>query len=73
MTMPGRPRLYLIDGYALIYRSFHALGGSGPLRNARGENTGMAKGVSDFLKPMFRCRTRFFASFANTSAPPRRC
>ncbi|HET8770311.1 MAG TPA: DNA polymerase I [Gemmatimonadaceae bacterium] len=50
MTMPGRPRLYLIDGYALIYRSFHALGGSGPLRNARGENTGMAKGVSDFLK-----------------------
>ncbi len=48
--MPGRPRLYLIDGYALIYRSFHALGGSGPLRNARGENTGMAKGVSDFLK-----------------------
>ena len=50
MTMPGRPRLYLIDGYALIYRSFHALGGSAPLRNARGENTGMAKGVSDFLK-----------------------
>jgi DNA polymerase-1 len=50
MTMPGRPRLYLIDGYALIYRSFHALGGGAPLRNARGENTGMAKGVSDFLK-----------------------
>ena len=50
MTMPGRPRLYLIDGYALIYRAFHALGGGAPLRNARGENTGMAKGVSDFLK-----------------------
>jgi DNA polymerase I len=50
MTMPGRPRLYLIDGYALIYRAFHALGGTAPLRNARGENTGMAKGVSDFLK-----------------------
>ncbi len=50
MTMPGRPRLYLIDGYALIFRSFHALGGGAPLRNARGENTGMAKGVSDFLK-----------------------
>lgn len=50
MTMPGRPRLYLIDGYALIYRAFHALGGGTPLRNARGENTGMAKGVSDFLR-----------------------
>jgi len=50
MTMPGRPRLYLIDGYALIYRAFHALGGGAPLRNARGENTGMAKGVSDFLR-----------------------
>ena len=50
MSIPGRPRLYLIDGYALIFRAFHALGGSAPLRNARGENTGMAKGVSDFLK-----------------------
>ncbi len=48
--MPGRPRLYLIDGYALIFRSFHALGGGAPLRNARGENTGMAKGVSDFIR-----------------------
>ncbi len=50
MSTPGRPRLYLIDGYALIYRAFHALGGGTPLRNARGENTGMAKGVSDFLR-----------------------
>ncbi|MEX2180612.1 MAG: DNA polymerase I [Gemmatimonadaceae bacterium] len=50
MTTPGRPRLYLIDGYALIYRAFHALGGGAPLRNARGENTGMAKGVSEFLR-----------------------
>jgi DNA polymerase I len=50
MSIPGRPRLYLIDGYALIFRAFHALGGGAPLRNARGENTGMAKGVSDFLK-----------------------
>lgn len=50
MSTPGRPRLYLIDGYALIFRSFHALGGGAPLRNARGENTGMAKGVSEFLR-----------------------
>ena len=52
MTTPGRPRLYLIDGYALIYRAFHALGGGAPLRNARGENTGMAKGVSEFLRKL---------------------
>ena len=50
MSTPGRPRLYLLDGYALIYRSFHALGAGTPLRNARGENTGMAKGVSEFLR-----------------------
>ena len=50
MSTPGRPRLYLIDGYALIYRAFHALGGGTALRNARGENTGMAKGVSDFVR-----------------------
>lgn len=50
MSTPGRPRLYLIDGYALIYRAFYALGGGAPLRNARGENTGMAKGVSEFLR-----------------------
>ena len=50
MSIPGRPRLYLIDGYALIFRAFHALGGGAPLRNARGENTGMAKGVNDFVK-----------------------
>jgi DNA polymerase-1 len=50
MSSPARPRLYLIDGYALIYRAFHALGGGAPLRNARGENTGMVKGVSDFLR-----------------------
>jgi DNA polymerase-1 len=50
MSQPGRPRLYLIDGYALIFRAFHALSSVAPLRNARGENTGMAKGVSEFIR-----------------------
>jgi DNA polymerase-1 len=50
MSQPGRPRLYLIDGYALIFRAFHALSSVAPLRNARGENTGMIKGVSDFIR-----------------------
>jgi DNA polymerase I len=44
----SRPRLYLIDGYALIYRAFFALI-SRPLINARGENTSAAWGVTKFL------------------------
>jgi DNA polymerase-1 len=43
-----RPRLYLIDGYALIYRAFFALI-SRPLISSRGENTSAAWGVTRFL------------------------
>ncbi|HEX8694742.1 MAG TPA: DNA polymerase I [Longimicrobium sp.] len=43
-----RPRLYLIDGYALIYRAFFALV-SRPLVSSRGENTSAAWGVTRFL------------------------
>ncbi len=42
------PRLFLIDGYALIYRAFFALI-SRPLRTAQGENTSAAWGVVNFL------------------------
>jgi DNA polymerase-1 len=42
------PRLFLIDGYALIYRAFFALI-SRPLRTSRGENTSSAWGVANFL------------------------
>jgi DNA polymerase-1 len=41
-------RLFLIDGYALIYRAFFALI-TRPLRTARGENTSAAWGVTNFL------------------------
>ena len=41
-------RLYLIDGYALIYRAFFALIAR-PLRSSRGENTSAAWGVVNFL------------------------
>jgi DNA polymerase I len=44
----SRPRLYLVDGYALIYRAFFALI-SRPLISARGENTSAAWGVTKFL------------------------
>jgi DNA polymerase-1 len=45
---PPAPRLFLIDGYALIYRAFFALI-SRPLRTAQGENTSAAWGVVNFL------------------------
>jgi len=45
---PGHPTLFLIDGYALIYRAFFALL-SRPLTTSRGENTSAAWGVVNFL------------------------
>jgi DNA polymerase-1 len=41
-------RLFLIDGYALIYRAFFAML-SRPLTTSRGENTSAAWGVVNFL------------------------
>jgi DNA polymerase-1 len=51
---PVSPALYLIDGYALIYRAFFALL-SRPLTTARGENTSAAWGIINFLQ---RLRTK---------------
>ena len=42
------PQLFLIDGYALIYRAFFALI-TRPLRTGSGENTSAAWGVVNFL------------------------
>lgn len=49
MSAPSSPRLFLVDGYALIYRAFFALGAQ-PLLNSRGENTSIARGAYDFLR-----------------------
>jgi DNA polymerase-1 len=49
VTPPDAPRLFLIDGYALIYRAFFALI-SRPLTTARGENTSAAWGIVNFLQ-----------------------
>jgi len=49
MDSPPAPRLFLIDGYALIYRAFFALI-SRPLKTSRGENTSAAWGVVNFLQ-----------------------
>lgn len=48
-TPPSSPTLFLVDGYALIYRAFFALL-SRPLTTARGENTSAAWGVVNFLQ-----------------------
>ena len=47
-----RDRLFLIDGYALIYRAFFAMI-SRPLVSSRGENTSAAWGVARFLIKIF--------------------
>ncbi|MGH7649690.1 MAG: DNA polymerase I [Gemmatimonadaceae bacterium] len=47
---PKEPaRLFLVDGYALIYRAFFALI-SRPLTTSRGENTSAAWGVVNFVQ-----------------------
>jgi len=49
VQLPSSPRLFLIDGYALIYRAFFALI-SRPLTTSKGENTSAAWGVVNFLQ-----------------------
>jgi DNA polymerase I len=49
MTIPEPPRLFLVDGYALIYRAFFALV-SRPLTTSKGENTSAAWGIANFLQ-----------------------
>jgi DNA polymerase-1 len=48
-TPPQPPALFLIDGYALIYRAFYAMIAR-PLTTSRGENTSAAWGVVNFLR-----------------------
>ncbi len=55
MASATTPRLFLIDGYALIYRAFFAMIGR-PLRTGRGENTSAAWGVVNFLHRLFEQR-----------------
>ena len=52
-TPPAPPRLFLIDGYALIYRAFFALI-SRPLTTSHGENTSAAWGIVNFLQRLLQ-------------------
>jgi len=48
-----KPRVYLIDGSALAYRSYFAFVGR-PLMNSKGENTSAAYGVANTLLKLLR-------------------
>lgn len=49
--MDNKPakKLFLVDGYALIYRAFFALGDQ-QLVSSKGENTAIARGALEFLR-----------------------
>lgn len=49
MKLPESPRLFLVDGYALIYRAFYALIAR-PLTTTKGENTSAVFGIATFLQ-----------------------
>src|SRR3954468_22693323 len=48
VDLPRSPKIFLVDGYALIYRAFFALI-SRPLTTSRGENTSAAWGIVNFV------------------------
>src|SRR5512140_154780 len=49
MKAPDSPRLFLVDGYALIYRAFFAMIAR-PLTTSKGENTSASYGIATFLQ-----------------------
>jgi DNA polymerase-1 len=57
-------RLFLIDGYALIYRAFFAML-SRPLTTSRGENTSAAWGVANFLLRLVEKHRPEFVAWVN--------
>ena len=52
-TVPTAPRLFLVDGYALIYRAFFALINR-PLKTSHGVNTSIAWGIANFLNRLVK-------------------
>ena len=66
VTPPPAPRLFLIDGYALIYRAFFALIAR-PLRTSRGENTSAAWGVVNFLNRLVATHRPEYLAWVNDS------
>ncbi len=65
-TLPESPRLFLVDGYALIYRAFFALI-SRPLTTSRGENTSAAWGIVNFLQRLMATHRPEYLAWVNDS------
>jgi DNA polymerase I-like protein with 3'-5' exonuclease and polymerase domains/5'-3' exonuclease len=63
---PASPRLFLVDGYALIYRAFFALL-SRPLTTSRGENTSAAWGIVNFLQRLHTQHRPEYLAWVNDS------
>ena len=66
VTRPTAPRLYLVDGYALIYRAFFALL-QRPLSTSRGENTSIAWGIANFLKRLLAAHKPEYLAWVHDS------
>jgi len=66
---PRRPRLFLVDGTALAYRAFFAMGRSG-LSTATGEPTGAVFGMANTLWSLLaEFRPEYMAVVFDTAAP----
>ncbi len=66
MHPPDSPRLFLVDGYALIYRAFYALI-SRPLTTSKGENTSAVWGISNFLQRMLQTHKPEYLAWVHDS------
>jgi len=66
MHPPASPRLFLVDGYALIYRAFYALL-SRPLTTSRGENTSAVWGISSFLQRLLQTHKPEYLAWVHDS------
>lgn len=64
MATPPPERLFLVDGFALIYRAFFALI-SRPLQTATGENTSAAWGVTNFLLRLLERHTPTYLAWVH--------
>src|SRR5271168_3369377 len=66
VTPPPAPRLFLVDGYALIYRAFYAMI-QRPLQTSRGENTSIAWGIANFLSRLVAAHKPDYLGWVNDS------
>lgn len=66
MQLPESPRLFLVDGYALIYRAFYALIAR-PLTTSKGENTSAVWGISSFLQRLIQTHKPEYIAWVHDS------